>query len=72
MTETIIDRVAKVIKAETDKFDAPVNLYIEPEAGKRFERDNPGKDSICDAGYDELESYRIIARAVIEAMFGRE
>ena len=72
MTETMIDRVAKVIKVETDKFDMPVHFYIEPEAGKRFERDNPGKDSIFDAGYDELESYRIIARAVVEAMFDRE
>ncbi|GEM_PF-4502666 len=68
MKETMIDRVAKVIKAETDRFDMPVNFYIEPEAGKRFERDNPGKDSIFDSGYDELESYRIIARAAIEAM----
>lgn len=68
MVETMIDRVAKAIKAETDKFDMPVNLYIEPEAGSRFERDNPGKDRIFDYGYDDLESYRIIARAAIAAM----
>ncbi|UXS24197.1 hypothetical protein [Agrobacterium tumefaciens] len=68
MAETMIDRVAKAIKAETDKFDMPVNLYIEPEAGARFERDNPGKDRFLDAELDELESYRLIARAAIEAV----
>lgn len=68
MTETMIDRVAKAIKAETDKFDMPVNFYIEPEAGARFERDNPGKDRFLDAELDDLESYRIIARAAIKAM----
>lgn len=68
MAETMIDRVAKAIKAEIDKFDMPVNLYIEPEAGARFERDNPGKDRIFDSGYDDLESYRIIARAAVAAM----
>lgn len=68
MTDTMIHRVVKAIKAETDKFDMPVKLYIEPEAGARFERDNPGKDRIFDSGYDDLESYRIIARAAIQAM----
>lgn len=68
MAETMIDRVAKAIKAETDKFDMPVNLYIEPEAGARFERENPGKDRFFDAGFDDLESYRIIARATVQAM----
>ena len=72
MAETMIDRVAKAIKAETDKFDMPVNLYIEPEAGTRFERDSPGKDRIFDSGYDDLESYRIIARAVITAIRDEE
>ncbi len=68
MAETMIDRVAKAIKAETDKFDMPVNLYIDPEAGARFERENPGKDRFLDAELDELESYRIIARAALTAM----
>lgn len=68
MAETMIDRVAKAIKAETDNFDMPVNLYIEPEAGSRFERENPGKDRAFDAGFDDLESYRIIARVAIEAV----
>ncbi|XHE14082.1 hypothetical protein PCC82_04855 [Agrobacterium deltaense] len=68
MAEKMIDRIAKAIKAETDKFDMPVNFYIEPEAGARFERDNPGKDRFLDAELDELESYRIIARVAVAAM----
>jgi hypothetical protein len=65
----MIDRIARAIEAETDKFDSPVHLYVEKEAKARWERANPEGDWYEQPeSKDELESYRIIARAAIEAM----
>lgn len=64
----MIERVAKAINACTDKFDAPVQFYVEDEARQRWLKDHPD-DSPDEAGIDwKVESYKIIARAAIEAM----
>lgn len=63
----MLDIVAKAIKEETDKFGSPVRCYIEPEARERWETANPDADPF-EPPFDDLESYRIIARATIKAM----
>jgi hypothetical protein len=65
----MVDIVARAIKDETDKFDSPARLYLQPEAGHRWEKANPGKDYYLDGpNHDALESYRIIAHAAIKAL----
>ena len=67
-----VDTIAAAIRDCLDKFDHPCDIYVGEEALHRWQVANPGKD-VFDA-YDEhppewweMESYRIIARAVIAA-----
>lgn len=68
MSESRIDIIARAIKEETDKFESPVRFYIQPEADGRWENENPNADWSDRPDFDELESYRIIARAVDAAL----
>lgn len=64
----MIERVAAAIEAVTDKFDAPVRMYVEDEARYRWSQQNPDADA-SEAGIDfAKESWKIIARAAIQAM----
>lgn len=62
-----VEAVALAIKECTDKFESPVAYYIEPEAQFRWMNANPGRNFWDEASIDDLESYRIIARAALEA-----
>lgn len=66
---TMVERMAQALKDTTDTFHAPVRFYIEPEAQARWEKENPDGDWYEQPQSDDkLASYKIIARAVIEAM----
>ncbi|WP_072389821.1 hypothetical protein [Hyphomicrobium sp. CS1GBMeth3] len=63
-----VDRVAIALRDAADKFQSPVEYYVQPEARLRWEEAHPGQDFYGDAAIDDLESWRILARAAIEAM----
>jgi hypothetical protein len=66
---TTEDVVAAAIRKAVASFSNPVHLYIEPEARTRWERNHPNEDwEGQPQSADELASYRIIARAVIESL----
>lgn len=73
MTQIVIDIIAKAIKDATDEFSNPVDLYIKGEARHRWEKAHPeywepGSAEPPDEVDDDLEDYRIIARAVVAAL----
>ncbi len=63
-----VDLIARTIKDATRSFSMPVRYYIEPEADSRWEEENPDADWSGRPKFDELESYRIIAREIIRAL----
>jgi hypothetical protein len=64
-----IESIARVIKDTTDNFEDPVRFYIDGEAMYRWNRDNPNGDWFETAeSKDELASYKIIARAVLQVL----
>jgi hypothetical protein len=69
MDDSEIELIAKAIRDETDRFECPVRFYIEPEAKRRWESSNPDSDWFDRPDPpDDLESYRIIARAAADAL----
>lgn len=67
--------IANALREECDNFEDPVALYVEGEALRRWERDNPDKDGVYDGpkecmGRWDDESWHILARAVIKAVPG--
>jgi hypothetical protein len=64
-SKAAIDKIAETIRNVTDEFDQPVGLYISGEACRRWMAANPDGDPVdFYASHDELEDYRIIAKAV--------
>lgn len=68
MMTTDIDRIAKAIKMSIEQFESPVYLYIEPEARYRWQKQQPENSDEDWSDPDGMESYRIIARDIIEAL----
>lgn len=66
------DVIADALRKAADKFDDPVSLYVEPEAKRRWERNNPSADWYPDAPAelrdDDLSSWRIFADELISAL----
>ena len=59
------ERIAVALKAELGRFSDPVHYYIRGEAQSRWRKNGevgPEPD------FDDIESYRIIARVAIEAI----
>lgn len=65
-----VDIIAKAIKDETDNFNDPVCYYVQGEALDRWRQENP--DNYDFPEFDELESYRIIARSVAAVLEASE
>lgn len=68
---TMVERMVIAIRDEAKTFRHPVRLYVEDEARWRWEDANPDKDGHLDgpAGIDwEMESWKILVRAVLQAM----
>ncbi len=70
ISDELVEAVARAIEVCTDEFESPVRYYVGREAMLRFEKENPEKDAYSDAPHVkdwDLESWKIIARAAIEA-----
>lgn len=72
VTDEMVEKAALSIRDEIERFSNPTHLYIEPEAKERWEKENPEGDYYGEAGHDELESYRIIARAALSAALSEQ
>lgn len=68
MTVDKLEAAARALREAAEKFQSPVRLYVEDEARHRFERANPDKDPYGEKVDWELESWKILARAVIAEM----
>lgn len=64
----MIDAIAEAIRAEIEKFHQPARHYIEGEASLRWASTTGMGEWECP--HDDLESYRIIARAALAAAAG--
>ena len=67
MTDDDVTKAAIALRAEAEKFDRPVEAYVEGEALWRWEKANPSKEEPSDIDF-ELESWKILARAALEAV----
>lgn len=68
----LLERAARALQEEANKFEAPVYCYVEQEAARRWEAANPGSFWGDDPAHYELdiglESWKILARAVLQAI----
>ena len=69
-TEIETEAVAKALHAAAAKFSDPVELYVARESRRRYEGDDLDKDAWADHPEKDLdlESWKILAKAVISAM----
>jgi hypothetical protein len=69
MSESMVERVAKALKDRLNQFSRPVRFYVEPEARSLWEAANPDGDwDEQPESRDDLVSYKLIARTMLEAM----
>lgn len=66
---TMIEKIARALEAEAEKFQSPVSVYVAGEAANRWEEAHPGLVASLDRpDIDwELESWKILARAAVGA-----
>lgn len=70
MSEAEIDAVARALQAEAEKFNDPVSAYVDNEASRRWNAENPGKDYLTDGPNIDwrFESWKILARAALRTL----
>lgn len=68
--ENLVEVIARAIQVEAERFYNPVNLYVEGEAARRYEKSNPGSDYYCDQPPDPeyLRDWSILAQSVFVAL----
>lgn len=69
---TVLERAARALEAEAETFRSPVHFYVQHEWIQRWEEANPDKEPCTDPATEgkdwTLESWKILARAVLQAL----